>query len=71
LKGSQTLLIILEAFFLDYTDATVLVNYFGIHMSEETWGDPFNFRPERFLDQQGKFQANQNNLPFATGKVNI
>ncbi|OQV11507.1 Cytochrome P450 2J6 [Hypsibius exemplaris] len=49
-------------------DATVIVNYHGIHMSEKLWKDPHTFRPERFLDDQGKFQANPNNLPFATGR---
>ena len=48
-------------------DASVIVHYYGIHFSEAIWADPFVFKPERFLDAQGRYQANPNNLPFATG----
>lgn len=29
---------------------TVLTNLYQIHMDSEFWGDPENFRPERFLE---------------------
>ncbi|CAD5113709.1 DgyrCDS2871 [Dimorphilus gyrociliatus] len=31
----------------------IWVNLWGLHHSEEIWGDPFTFRPERFLAEDG------------------
>ncbi|CAG2056945.1 unnamed protein product, partial [Timema podura] len=34
-------------------DTMVVPNLWAAHMDPEFWGDPENFRPERFLDEQG------------------
>lgn len=52
---------------LAITDATVVFHFYGTHFSEDIWKDPFVFRPERFIDAEGKFQASHNSLPFGTG----
>ncbi|XP_048237111.1 cytochrome P450 2D26-like [Haliotis rufescens] len=31
------------------------------------WGDPRNFRPDRFLDTEGKFQKMNEHIPFSLG----
>ena len=43
-------------------------NLHYVHHNEETWGDPEVFKPERFLDDDGKFQKPENVLPFSIGK---
>ncbi|KAG8223771.1 hypothetical protein J437_LFUL001491 [Ladona fulva] len=41
---------------------------YGLHHDPKIWGDPFNFRPERFLDSNGKFVKHAALLPFGAGK---
>ena len=36
-------------------DMTVIANLWAIHHDLEYWGDPFTFRPDRFLDKEGRF----------------
>lgn len=49
-------------------DTTILLNLQPTYMSEEIWGDPQNFRPERFLDESGELIAHPKFLPFGLGK---
>ena len=35
----------------------VLPHYWAVHHDEAFWGDPWSFRPERFLDDNGKLLA--------------
>ena len=35
-------------------DTEVWYNLWALHHDEEIWGDPYNFRPDRFLDDQGQ-----------------
>ena len=44
-----------------------MTNTYTVHMDPAYWGDPDNFRPERFL-HQGKFVADERNIPFGIGK---
>jgi cytochrome P450 len=45
------------------------INTWGIHRNKEHWGDPENFRPERFIDKEGKLIANDEwLLPFGSGR---
>ncbi|CAH2105367.1 unnamed protein product [Euphydryas editha] len=46
----------------------VLFNYVSLHHNKELWGDPENFRPERFIEN-GKLQLSKDkSLPFGAGK---
>jgi cytochrome P450 len=50
-------------------DTAVYASLYALHMSEEVWGDPENFRPERFLDSKGQLcLINDKSLPFGAGK---
>ena len=46
----------------------VLGNLYSAHHSRATWGDPEVFRPERFLDEDGKIMKNEAMVPFSWGK---
>lgn len=39
-----------------------------LHMDEEIWGDPQNFRPERFIKNGQLDLASDKSLPFGAGK---
>ena len=51
-----------------FADTTIFIDYMNIHHSDAYYEDPMVFRPERFLDDQGKFVSSPHSLPFATGK---
>jgi cytochrome P450 len=47
----------------------VFANLFAAHHDPAVWGDPANFRPERFLTANGKGVVKHDGLiPFSTGK---
>uniref|UniRef100_A0A8D8VAC1 Probable cytochrome P450 304a1 n=3 Tax=Cacopsylla melanoneura TaxID=428564 RepID=A0A8D8VAC1_9HEMI len=46
----------------------MITNLYKMHMNPEVWGDPENFRPERFLDQKGHLKKKDQTLPFGIGK---
>merc|ERR1712227_363832 len=48
--------------------ATIMYNTYTLHMDKDYWGDPEVFRPERFLDEQGKFKNNEMLNPFGIGR---
>nr|AYE67166.1 cytochrome P450 [Laodelphax striatellus] len=50
-------------------DTTVLVNLYSIHMDKKFWKDPENFRPERFLDSEGRVKFVDRLIPFGTGEI--
>lgn len=39
----------------------------AVHMDERVWEDPEEFRPARFLDQDGSLLKPQEFIPFQTG----
>ncbi|XP_061937436.1 methyl farnesoate epoxidase [Apis cerana] len=45
----------------------IITNFNGILM-DESWGDPENFRPERFIDGSGNIVTPSRFLPFSAGK---
>ncbi|GLV43687.1 Cytochrome P450 304a1 [Carabus blaptoides fortunei] len=40
----------------------------GAHMDEKVWGDPENFRPERFITEAGTLVKTDFSMPFGAGK---
>ncbi|ODM92885.1 Methyl farnesoate epoxidase [Orchesella cincta] len=46
----------------------IITNLHGIHHDKAYWKDPENFRPERFLDENGKFKSDPRLKPFGFGK---
>ncbi|XP_014283057.1 methyl farnesoate epoxidase [Halyomorpha halys] len=49
-------------------DSIVLANLYSLHMDKDYWGDPENFRPERFIDENGAIIQHDNFIPFGLGK---
>lgn len=49
---------------------TVMVaGHYAMHVDKELWGDPENFRPERFLNGDGKVDLKKDiTMPFGAGK---
>ncbi|CAF4815057.1 unnamed protein product [Pieris macdunnoughi] len=49
-------------------NTSVSVNLMSLHLDKKTWGDPENFRPERFI-QDGKLNVSlDKSLPFGAGR---
>ncbi|XP_078041055.1 putative cytochrome P450 303a1 [Augochlora pura] len=48
-------------------DTMLIVNFNRILM-DESWGDPENFRPERFIDEQGNIVTPTTYFPFSIGR---
>ncbi|ODM90310.1 Farnesoate epoxidase [Orchesella cincta] len=46
----------------------LLPNLYYMHHDPEIWGDPQNFRPERFIGDDGKFIRNDVMMPFGCGR---
>ncbi|CAD5123236.1 DgyrCDS11594 [Dimorphilus gyrociliatus] len=51
----------------------IWLNIWGLHHDETIWGDPENFRPERFLDDNDRVLTAEHRfrkclLPFGTGR---
>lgn len=52
-------------------NAIMLVSLYSLNMDKDYWKDPFHFRPERFLDDEGKLiQHTDQFLPFGLGNLN-
>ena len=49
-------------------DAVILPNLDSVLQDPEIWGDPENFRPERFIDPDGKVKRPEEFIPFGMGK---
>lgn len=51
-------------------DTFALVNFMTTNMDKKYWGDPENFRPERFLDSKGEFVTTKLDhvMGFGAGK---
>ena len=47
----------------------VINNMVAVHLYRHTWGeDAFEFRPERFIDANGRFVKHSHLIPFSIGK---
>ncbi|XP_072014919.1 cytochrome P450 2A10-like [Amphiura filiformis] len=56
--------------FRSYTipkNSVVISNLYAVMHSPEVWGDPEEFRPERFLDDDGNFHEPNEVIPFGIG----
>jgi len=49
-------------------DTMIVPNLYDSNFNAKVWGDPENFRPERFLTDDGKFMKNNAFFPFSVGK---
>lgn len=49
-------------------NTTVLIGLRSVHMDEDFWKDPQEFRPERFLDENMKFKNLERLLSFGSGR---
>ena len=52
-----------------FQNTTVLLNIYAVHMDEIFWGDPYVFRPERFLDKDGQVVPTERLLTFSIGNI--
>ena len=48
-----------DTFIMPHLDSALL--------SEKIWGDPHNFRPERFIDGKGNLMNPEELVPFSMG----
>ncbi|XP_072015541.1 cytochrome P450 2A10-like isoform X1 [Amphiura filiformis] len=49
-------------------NSVVISNLYAVMHSPELWGDPEEFRPERFLDDEGNFREPDEVIPFGVGR---
>jgi len=50
-------------------DAWIFPNLHHAHHNPKIWGDPENFRPERFLSEDGlSYKKSENLMPFQIGR---
>ena len=45
----------------------LIFNSFSVHMSDQHWREPKQFRPERFLDEDNKVTKPDAFIPFGIG----
>jgi len=50
-------------------DFLVIGDMCSVLADKEIWGDPEVFRPERFLDEQGRIVRHEAYIPFMIGKA--
>ena len=49
-------------------NTSILSSTYSVHMDQRYWRDPEVFRPERFITPEGKYRADERNIPFGIGK---
>ena len=48
-------------------DTLIITNLYCAMQCEKIWGDPQNFRPERFISKDGTFVRHEALIPFGAG----
>jgi cytochrome P450 len=48
--------------------SVIVTNIMAIHHEEKLFPDPYSFRPERFINEQGQFVKSEHVIPFSVGK---
>lgn len=48
-------------------NTVMLANLWSAHMDEKVWDDPFTFKPERHLEENGKLKKKDLTTPFGLG----
>ncbi|XP_043461100.1 methyl farnesoate epoxidase-like isoform X1 [Leptopilina heterotoma] len=49
-------------------DTVVLLNFYSVNNDRRYWESPEEFRPQRFLDENGLYRQNNAAMPFGLGK---
>ncbi|KAH8373324.1 hypothetical protein KR009_000622 [Drosophila setifemur] len=49
-------------------NATILIGLRSVHLDAQHWGDPLEFRPDRFVDPAGKCFKDEYFMPFGLGR---
>ncbi|KAH8268819.1 hypothetical protein KR018_010471 [Drosophila ironensis] len=49
-------------------NATILIGLRSVHLDSKHWGDPLEFRPERFISAEGKCFKDEYFMPFGMGR---
>ena len=49
-------------------DTTVMVNIYAIHHDPTHWKQPEEYKPERWLDEEGKLIKHDAYIPFGIGE---
>lgn len=48
---------------------SLLANFRSVHMDEKHWGDPKEFRPERFINDEGEYVEDPWLMTFGLGEI--
>lgn len=49
-------------------DTTILISLHSVHFDPDIWGDPENFRPERFINEEGGLIYYEKMISFGLGR---
>ena len=52
----------------NYSGTAIYANLWAVMHDKYYWKDPHEFRPERFLDNDGQFRRDDRCVPFSLGK---
>ena len=53
---------------MEFSGTAIYANLWAVMHDKYYWKDPNEFRPERFLDNDGQFRRDDRCVPFSLGK---